>query len=339
MKKSIDKIINKLPDKQKDIIIYRFGLSGKPKRTLASLGKKYGITRERVRQIEASALKQLKKYAEDIADIKTAYNKYIKYIEGLGGIRKFESFVKDLDGLTKSKIMPEYVDILFAIFGSPKLFGENKDFYSFWYLSKKDLSVNKAFLKKLADVLDKKKQMVIEKDRFDEIFGSVAKTHKITEAVALNFAETSKNFAMSVFGDFGLSKWPEINPKTIRDKSYLVLKKHGKELHFRDIAKEINKTKFDKKKAHPQTVHNELIKDKRFVLVGRGLYSLREFGIEPGTTVEILHGLLKKNGPMTAESIIKFVSNQRILKRNTILINLQNKKRFKKLDGNKYHIA
>ncbi len=110
-------------------------------------------------------------------------------------------------------------------------------------------------------------------------------------------------------------------------------------MHFRDIAQEINKIKFDDKRAHPQTVHNELIKDPRFVLVGRGLYSLREFGIVPGTAKDVVRRILKEKGPLPFDKIVQLVGQQRILKHNTILLNLHNKKYFRKKDGGLYHVA
>ena len=110
-------------------------------------------------------------------------------------------------------------------------------------------------------------------------------------------------------------------------------------MHFREIAVEINKVRFDHKRAHPQTVHNELIKDTNFVLVGRGLYSLKEFGIEPGTTREVLHRILKKKGPLPLEKIVQLVGEQRVLKYNTIFFNLQNKRYFKKTGGGHYKVA
>jgi DNA-directed RNA polymerase delta subunit len=56
--------------------------------------------------------------------------------------------------------------------------------------------------------------------------------------------------------------------------AYLSLREHKKPLYFKDIVSEIY-NKFDKK-VNPATCHNELIRDKRFILVGRGIYGLKE---------------------------------------------------------------
>jgi hypothetical protein len=85
-----------------------------------------------------------------------------------------------------------------------------------------------------------------------------------------------------------------------------------------------------------QTVHNELIKDERFVLVGRGLYGLREFGLMPGTAREVIAYVLEEKGPLHPKDIVKLVRDQRMIKDATIMINLQNKKHFTCLSDGRY---
>lgn len=104
------------------------------------------------------------------------------------------------------------------------------------------------------------------------------------------------------------------------------------------MANLINQVSFDGgRSAHSQTVHNELIKDPRFVLVGRGTYALSDWGYEPGTVCDVLVSALKntENG-LTKEEIIKIVKAKRLVKDNTIILNLQNKKVFKKIDNERF---
>ncbi|OGM89093.1 hypothetical protein A2108_02580 [Candidatus Wolfebacteria bacterium GWA1_42_9] len=336
---TLDKILNSLARRQKEVINQRFGLKTTPK-TLAQLGEKYGVTRERVRQIEAAALKVLRKSVEEHQQLKKSFELIVNYLENLGGTRRVEFLTEDVRLLLKDpQISLSHLELLFAIFKKPMLFLETKDFHSFWYLSPTSLKDNQEFVKKLLQFLKNKKEDVIEKKQFDYLFYQVIKTHSLKDFAALNFVQNSKKFAVNPFGDFGLTEWREILPKTVRDKSYLVLKKKREPMHFREIAQEINKTKFDIRRAHPQTVHNELIKDPRFVLVGRGLYSLREFGIIPGTTREILKKILKAKGPLPLNKVVEMVSQQRVLKHNTILLNLANRKHFKKSPDGMYRVA
>jgi hypothetical protein len=85
-----------------------------------------------------------------------------------------------------------------------------------------------------------------------------------------------------------------------------------------------------KKKAHVATTHNELIKDPRFVLVGRGLYALKEWGYSTGVVRDVIREILKKNGPISKEDVLEKVMKERYVKANTVMVNLQNPKYFKK---------
>ncbi|KKW30174.1 MAG: hypothetical protein UY75_C0040G0001, partial [Parcubacteria group bacterium GW2011_GWC2_52_8c] len=151
----------------------------------------------------------------------------------------------------------------------------------------------------------------------------------------------SKGLARNIFNEVGLASWSEIKPKGVRDKAYVVLQKTGKPMHFREVASAINSMQWTRKPAHPQTVHNELIKaGNQFVLVGRGLYALREWGYTPGTVAtfmqEVLRGAAK---PLAKEEIVKSVLERRFVKENTILLNLQNRTLFSKNPDGKYFLV
>ena len=62
-----------LDAREKDIIINRFGLDGRPIRTLEKIGRGYGLTKERMRQIQVCALEKLRvKMSPDSALLKAA---------------------------------------------------------------------------------------------------------------------------------------------------------------------------------------------------------------------------------------------------------------------------
>jgi hypothetical protein len=163
-----------------------------------------------------------------------------------------------------------------------------------------------SFLDHLKDVSDEYKQ--------DEI---------ITRWLAI-----SKNIAKNPLGEWGKSKSSNIKTKGVRDYAYLILRKHGSPIHFREVAKLIGEV--FKKKAHVATTHNELIKDPRFVLVGRGLYALKEWGYSTGVVRDVIREILKKNGPISKEDVLEKVMKERYVKANTVMVNLQNPKYFKK---------
>jgi DNA-directed RNA polymerase delta subunit len=93
------------------------------------------------------------------------------------------------------------------------------------------------------------------------------------------------------------------------------------------------------KKTYPQTVHNELIKDGRFVLVGRGTYALSEWGYVPGTIKDIITKILAdQSEPLHKDEVVKQVLAQRLVAKNTVLMNLNNKKHFDKDSSDKYFL-
>ena len=59
VKEQVEAALNALSDREAEIIRLRFGLAGNESQTLEEVGKRFGITRERVRQIEAAALNKL----------------------------------------------------------------------------------------------------------------------------------------------------------------------------------------------------------------------------------------------------------------------------------------
>ncbi|MDD5433264.1 MAG: winged helix-turn-helix domain-containing protein, partial [Candidatus Pacebacteria bacterium] len=143
-------------------------------------------------------------------------------------------------------------------------------------------------------------------------------------------------------GNFGLSVWPEIKPKGVRDAAFLVLKKQGQPLHFCVIAQnagELQGELFSKRKMLPQTIHNELIRDPRFVLVGRGIYGLDEWGYTPGTVKEVIYKILEVNSPLAKEEILSAVQKQRMVKPNTVFLSLSDKQKFSRNTEGKYILA
>ena len=84
-------------------------------------------------------------------------------------------------------------------------------------------------------------------------------------------------------------------------------------------------------------MHNELIKDARFVLIGRGIYALKSWGYQKGVVADIIEEILRKAGtPLAREQIIERVMKQRMVKKNTIIVGLSNKQKFQKTQDNKY---
>lgn len=325
----VNNVLSCLDARQQSVIKGRYGLDDGEPKTLAEIGEKYGVTRERVRQIEAGALAALKNHLPK-SGAKQFVSLVKSHLKNVGGVRREFLLLEDLSLMiadSKSPHLNNKVHFLLETAGEPKFALEDANVYSYWYLADENKKKANDFIAKLAKNMEKNRHNTTE----------VVSPHDLKDLVALNFIAISKRFHVNEFGDFGLSNWSEVNPQTMRDWSYVVLKKNKNPLHFTDIAKMINKTRKNAKRtAHPQTVHNELIKDSRFVLVGRGTYGLEEHGYTPGTAREVMARLLKKHGPLKPKELLDAVLKERLFKKNTVFINLQNKKYFKRLEDGRY---
>lgn len=270
----IDALVKKalqVEDKRgKDIVINRFGLKNPEKRTLASLGEDYSLTRERVRQIEAATLKEIKSRIEKERQAQKFVELVEKYLENTARLRRSDQLAKDI--AIMSGVHDDYHPIfenklvfLATVLGRPYIQDETQDMHTVWHLDKETHQL----AKQLVDRLLKHDQ-----HDFEHFLARIKKEHDLHEPVVVNYISISKNFGVGPYGHMGADHWLHVNPKTVRDKAYLVLKQADGPMHFRDIAKLVNEIA-EKDKAHA-TVHNELIRDPRFVLTGRGVYALNE---------------------------------------------------------------
>jgi len=252
------------------------------------------------------------------------YQKVFQYfsnqISDFGGLKKEDILLDSLGGPK----FQNHTFFLLTLGKRFKRFSEDKNFYSLWAINPDSLN----FAKKVLDSLYSRFTEVNRPLSFDEIFKNIDPNLEkpLTPQALQSFLEASKKIQSGIDSQFGLKDWSEINPRGVRDRAYLIFKEEKKPLHFSEVTQLINNSEY-KKISQPsalvQTVHNELIKDSRFVLVGRGLYALREWGYVPGVVKDIVSMILKEEKrPLTKEEIIKKVLKQRVVKVNTILINL-----------------
>ena len=321
-------------DREKEIISRRFGLNGS-KETLEQIGEMLSITRERVRQLEKAILIRLRISAEDnkIPELAAAEKIIIRNLDEMGRTAKISDLA---DKIYNKKSTPKERTSLYfiATFSNNLTVIEENDKYHTSVAIAKDAS-EKELRGKVDEIVNtiKANKAPMTIDELDEKLNYEHPNH--IKAVA----SISKLLA-SLNGLYGLTKWPAVNPKNIRDKIYVILESKKEPMHFSDIAKEIADSDFKRKNVTIQAIHNELIKDSRFILIGRGIYALSTWGYKKGTVVEIIKDILEKAGePLTREEIVKRVLKTRKVKETTILLNLQNKSLFKKVDKNSYTLA
>ncbi len=329
------RLLANLQDRAYDIIVNRYGLSDNAdSKTLEAIGKKYGITRERVRQIENAALAAIRKSESFKSEHKT-FSELKALVETTGAMVHEDDF---LSFISKDKSVQNHVRFYLVLGDEFKKIKEDEHFNARWTVDESLSEVVHEALHSVYSSLDDK-ELLSEEDlvsRFLKEVKDVAEQYK-NEEVARRWLNISKKIGKNPLGEWGPAESQNIKTRGIKDYAFLMMRKHGSPMHFREVAKAIVDT-FGRK-THVATTHNELIKDPRFVLVGRGYYALAEWGYKPGIVRDVIKEILVKEGPMTKEDVIERVLKERFLKKNTILVNLQNAKYFKKLPDGKYNVV
>lgn len=334
-KQVVKHLIAALPERGRDIITSRFGLGKSPeKMTLEAIGQKYGITRERVRQIENYALAQIKK-SKNYKDEVDSFAQLADLVRSLGGVISEKDL---LNHVSKDKSVQNQIHFMMVLGDAFFKEKEDEEFHHRWHvdgeLSKKIHESLRKLYKSLSD-----DDIIPESDfvaTFLEHLKDVSDKYKEDEVIK-RWLGLSKHISRNPLGEWGKASSSNIKAKGIRDYAYLVLRRHGSPIHFREVAKQIGH--IFNKKAHVATTHNELIKDSRFVLVGRGLYALTEWGYAPGVVRDVIRAVIEKNGPINKKDVIEKVMKERYVKENTIVVNLQNPKYFKKDKEGRYAVA
>jgi hypothetical protein len=320
-------------EREREIVSRRFGLFDR-KETLEQIGELLGITRERVRQLEKAVVTKLRASAAkgDYSELLRLQEVFVQELHSMGMAAR----ITDLSAkLTKDNTKIDQAQVSFLTMLCPKLIVlEENDFYyhAAAIAAEHETQSLKDQVNSVVEAIKKIGEPTgIEK--IAELIGDKSVAH------VRALATISKQVA-TLNGRWGLVKWPMVNPKNIRDKIYVILFENGKQMHFNEIAAAIKDSSFKRKDVTTQAIHNELIKDARFVLIGRGIYALREWGYKKGTVADVITEVLKKaNEPLHRDEIVKRVLKNRYVKETTILLNLQGKDQFKRVAKATYALA
>ncbi|MDN5275930.1 MAG: hypothetical protein JWN33_579 [Candidatus Saccharibacteria bacterium] len=334
LKASVTEILSVIEqEREREIITRRFGLYDR-RETLEQIGELLGITRERVRQLEKAILIRLKIAAEEgKTDAVSNLEKiFIRHLSEMGRVARIADIADRLLGKTTDQQERAHVAFIAELAPGLSVINENDNYY---------LGVG---IREYGD--EKKVRLLV-----DQIVGLIKKNgvpmtiEDLHDQLSLEhpshvraLASLSKLLA-HLKDHWGLVKWPTVNPKNIRDKIYVILADNAKPMHFSEIAKAIKGSSFKRKNVTTQAIHNELIKDKRFVLIGRGIYALDNWGYSKGTVSDIITQVLADSKePLHRDEIVKRVLKSRQVKETTILLNLQSKPQFKRVAKATYTI-
>jgi Fe2+ or Zn2+ uptake regulation protein len=333
---TFETILSSLVEKERSVIIRRIGFKWE-KETLQEIGDTYGITRERVRQIEDVGIKKIGRIMRT-SSLMRIQESWEKILQMHGGImtrdRLISSIIADIG--IEWQLNYSIIDVLlqadYNLQRSKPQLGTNTYFHFAEITKKMVEAVHKEVLKVL-----KKKGDIIESATLYEA------VHLALFAQFGNLSNIVLDSIMDIFLDIvkgeekfiGLEKWKILNPATLKDKAIYVLKKNKEPLHFLDIASAITEKFGEPVKI--STIHNELIRNGEFILIGRGIYVLKEWGYKDGTVLDVILEIFKKAAiPLSTEEITNRVLKVRQVKITTIYMNLQNKKHIERVGRNLY---
>ncbi len=333
-KNTIRRLLNVLPERARDVLTKRYGLgeSTTPV-TLEAIGQEYGITRERVRQIENYALATIRK-SDVFKNEQGTFDELREVLTRMGAIVSEEEL---LQSLAKDASTRNHLHLLLVLGDAFTKEKEDEEFRHRWHIDASVADRVHSSLRRLYDSLDDD-ELVEESaliDAFLRELQDVNREYKNAE-VLKRWLSLSKNIGKNPLGEWGRAHSPNVRAKGMRDYAYLVIKRHGSPMHFREVATTI--AELFNRRAHEATCHNELIKDARFVLVGRGIYALKEWGYSAGPVRAVIADILARQGPLTREEVVDAVRKERYVKDNTIFINLQDATRFSRDAEGRYFV-
>ncbi|MDB5180008.1 MAG: hypothetical protein JWN12_640 [Candidatus Saccharibacteria bacterium] len=313
-------------EREREIITRRFGLYDR-RETLEQIGELLGITRERVRQLEKAILIRLKIAAEEgKTEAVTSLEKtFVRTLSEMGRVARTQDLADKLYGRITNQQERAHVAFIATLAPGLTVVDENDNYFNAVGIA--EYGDEKKIRAEVDDIVKTIKENK-EPMSLDQLHDKLNYEHPLHVSA---LASISKQLA-HLRDSWGLTKWPTVNPKNIRDKIYVILADNKKPLHFSEIAKSIKDSSFKRKDVTTQAIHNELIKDKRFVLIGRGIYALDNWGYSKGTVSDIIAQVLKDSSePLHRDEIVKRVLKSRQVKETTILLNLQSKPQFKRV--------
>lgn len=312
------RLLGLLTEKERDIIERRFAIGREKRETLENIGKSYAITRERVRQIEAVAIQKLARISKD-PSIRVVHDLAHTVLVQNGGVMEEERLISEMIKTlgADADLSPNSVKFAIRVSDQVKKHDKNQFYRAFWFTDEMSLPVLKTGMKQIQKLLEKT--------------GATMKFEQVVEALGEQYSEGQLQSLLQIHWNFleaeegwGLKSWRFINPRSIKDCILIVLKNHGKAMHFSEIMESIAKEFPNRKRVTPQASHNELIRHDEFVLVGRGMYGLKEWGLAAGTVCDLIRSVLVDNaGPMKRQEIIEAVLEKRDVRLGTISLSLQ----------------
>lgn len=337
-----------MPERQRSVIADRYGLWDGIAETLQDIGDKLGVTRERIRQIEAAGLKRLRRvygyraigdfiiqkvssYLASEPDTRCGVLSEDEAVSALADDCSTEqaalaaSFLQDLDAPRESLLTRHLVD------PEPGV-----------YCAEKRVAAEYKVLLELIELALQQHQKPVSEQRLcdDLAFRSgEALTTRQTALLSRLFA-VSPSVMRLRNGTIAFSKWTEFHRRDANSLAEATLRLLGRPAHFREITQKIGALFPDAGSVNERTIHNALVCNQhKFVWVKSGTYGLAAWGLKkpPFIKDRLVELLAESRYPLPFWHVKEKVLEVCNCKEESIRMTLDlNPKLFKRFEGDQY---
>lgn len=331
-KTNVKDILQYCKPKEQLVLFKKFGLTTGKEIPLQKIGEVYGLTRERVRQIENQGLMRFRRLI-------IGNERYLKVIEEAKKILDTNGWF-----LVEDELIAKLLNKGIGKFNGQELKMIVVCDFDIYYLKRnkkiwKGFYIDPLFEDLLSDIAEHVTNYFTRAWQATDLYEFVDKLKvKYTPSYDhipylqnnlfyTNFFKAIKGIS-TFYGKIGLDEFTEVNPKTIKQKIQYILRRINKPLHYQEMATKVMEW-FPDKAVKVNTVHNELVKNNTiFVNMGLGIYGLKEWWFQGGTVKEIIERVLETAGrPLSIKDIQKEVLKEKMISPNTIVLTLQKYKK------------
>ena len=224
--KIVNSLLKTLPDRGKEVLERRYGIISDEPETLEAIGEDFGVTRERVRQIEEAAFSQLRKN-DIIKEVEDIFKYLHKHLADHGEHRREEKLLADFAYQKSSPAMLFLLD-LSSYFNRRN---ETKKHHTFWTVNTDKINNLENCVEVVEDYL-KDTSKPLDNVTFWKEVERLARKEKLSlsKKALESWLDISKEIIQNRFNEWGLADWPEIVPRSVGDKAYIVLQKKTRRL-------------------------------------------------------------------------------------------------------------
>jgi len=344
----VDGFLSQLPDKHREVLADRYGLWDGVAETLQDIGDKYGLTRERIRQIEAKALGRLRRGMSQPV-LKASLRKKVEGAIAHGPNENCGVFTED-------ELLPILADdctvdeALLALGLIQDLYSPGENFLShllteaeegIYCLHPERTNDYKAILHAIVEVLERHRQPVMEAKLFDELLArEVTRSVPHGADLARRVLKISPSLARLTGGTLVLSRWSAFRRRDLASSAEAALMVLGRPAHFTEIAHRISTLYPGLREVDQRTVHNRLVARRdKFVWVRNGTYGLKAWGLRrpPYVKDRLIELLSGTRYPLPYWHLKEKVLEVCNCREESVRMTLDlNPKVFKKFDGDQY---